>query len=236
MKTILYKANSRGQADYGWLKTNYSFSFADYYNPERIHFGALRVLNDDIIAPASGFDTHPHDNMEIVTIPLSGAVAHKDSMGHTSVISSDEIQVMSAGTGIYHSEFNASNSELLKLLQIWIYPDKKNVKPRYEQMKYDLSKSDNSWLTLVAPEKSTDTLWLNQNAWFSMLASTNEIESNYKINKPGNGVFIFVIEGGITIGNETLQKRDAIGVWECDEVILKAGANSKILLIEIPMK
>lgn len=234
MKTIYYSAASRGHKDYGWLVANYSFSFANYYDPNRINFGALRVLNDDIIQGGEGFGTHPHDNMEIVTIPLSGALAHKDSMGHAEVIRSGEIQVMSAGTGITHSEYNANKDIAANTFQIWIFPEKQNVKPRYNQKGFDFV--NNQLTQLISPEIVDGNLWLNQKAWLSMGTFDDNITSQYQIKKEGNGVFAIVIEGSFEIGEYLLSVRDALGIWETESIQFTAKSkDSKILLIDIPM-
>jgi redox-sensitive bicupin YhaK (pirin superfamily) len=236
MNKILYKADTRGRADYGWLKPNYGFSFAGYYNPERVHFGMLRVLNDDWIAPGGGFDTHPHDNMEIVTIPLSGALEHKDSMGHTSVIRSGEVQVMSAGTGITHSEYNHSDTEPLTLLQIWVFPREKSVKPRYDQKNFDTGQITNRFDFVVAPEKDGSHLWLIQDTWFSLGRFDTGIEMEYKLHHIENGAYLFVIDGEVETAGEKLSRRDAIGIWGDEPIKIMTSAPSHLLLIEVPMR
>lgn len=235
MKTILHKANSRGYFDYGWLKTYHTFSFSNYYDPERIEFGMLRVLNDDTIEGGQGFGTHPHNDMEIVTIPLEGAVAHKDSTGGEGVIYPDEVQVMSAGTGIRHSEFNHLQDGTTKLLQLWIFPDKKGHEPRYDQKYFDPEERKNKLQFIVTPEKKEDNLWLNQNAYLSLTDLDKDKSINYKIHSRENGVYVFLIEGEISITDEILYKRDGIGIWDTDEIAITASENSRLLLIEIPM-
>lgn len=235
MKTILHKANSRGYFDYGWLKTYHTFSFSNYYDPERIEFGMLRVLNDDTIEDGQGFGTHPHNDMEIVTIPLEGAVAHKDSTGGEGVIYPDEVQVMSAGTGIRHSEFNHLQDGTTKLLQLWIFPDKKGHEPRYDQKYFDPEERKNKLQFIVTPEKKEDNLWLNQNAYLSLTDLDKDKSINYKIHSRENGVYVFLIEGEISITDEILYKRDGIGIWDTDEIAITASENSRLLLIEIPM-
>ncbi len=236
MKTIFYPANERGTNDIGWLKAKFSFSFGPYYNPEKVHFGALRVLNDDIIAAGAGFGTHPHDNMEIVTIPLSGAIEHKDSMGNIGVIQSGEIQVMSAGTGITHSEYNHSESEEAKALQIWVFPKIRNIKPRYDQKNFEDVLEINKLVTLVSPDKERkDTLWVNQDATFSIGDFEAENQVTYNISKPGNGVYLFVIEGSVKVEDKVLNKRDALGIYDTDSLIIDTQENARILLIDIPM-
>ncbi|WP_430811972.1 MULTISPECIES: pirin family protein [unclassified Carboxylicivirga] len=235
MKTQIFKANSRGTADYGWLKANYSFSFANYYNPERVHFGVLRVLNDDVIAPSCGFDTHPHDNMEIITIPLSGRLAHKDSMGHTSYIDSGEIQVMSAGKGIFHSEFNGSDKEPLNLFQIWLFPNKKNVEPRYQQTSLQSLEKKNQLYQVLSPNKNDEGVWIYQDAWFHMGNVDKGWRGNYLLKKEGNGTYLMVIDGQIQVKNHTLNKRDAMAITDVDQVEIEALSNANILIMDIPL-
>jgi redox-sensitive bicupin YhaK (pirin superfamily) len=236
MKTVIHKADSRGHFDYGWLKTNYTFSFSNYYDPERMNFGMLRVLNDDSIDGGQGFGTHPHNDMEIVTVPLEGALAHKDSTGNEGVIYPDEIQIMSAGTGIQHSEFNHLSDGTTKLLQLWIFPDKKGHEPRYAQKFFELEERKNKLQFIVTPEKKDGNLWLNQDAYLALTDLEKDKSINYKINSEGNGVYLFLIEGNISVSDETLSKRDGIGIWETDEISIKANEDSQILLIEVPMK
>jgi len=235
MKTKLYTADSRGYADHGWLRTNHTFSFANYYNPERIHFGALRVLNDDWIAAGEGFGRHPHDNMEIITIPFTGAVLHQDSMGNKGVIKPGELQVMSAGSGIFHSEFNDSKVDPLTLFQIWIIPNKKNVTPRYDQITIsDLAKKD-EFYQILSPNADEQGVWIHQDAWFNMadLSSGKEIE--YKLHREDFGVFIQLIEGSIEVTGNLLSGRDAISISESDTVKIKAISEARVLVMEVPM-
>lgn len=236
MKTIIHRASDRGIQDHGWLKAAHSFSFANFYDPSKVHFGLLRVLNDDIIAPAMGFGTHGHDNMEIVTIPLRGSLAHKDSLGSEGIIGPDEVQIMSAGSGIRHSEYNASATEETNLLQIWVFPKERNIAPRYDQKKFDLTKSANKFQTIVSPGKDDDAMWINQDAFFSLGNFDHETTVNYKIKHPGNGAYIFVIEGSAGVEDNKLGRRDAIGIVDADEFEITVGANSKILLIDLPME
>ena len=236
MKTIFYKESTRGHQNHGWLDARHTFSFANYYDPERIHFGALRVLNDDIIDGGEGFGTHPHDNMEIITIPLSGALAHKDSMGHAEVIESGEIQVMSTGTGITHSEYNANKDIPVNLFQIWIFPNKKNVKPRYEQKAFDSIQTKNKLNLVVSPDGEGDSLWVHQDTWFSIGTFDKNQKEDYLLKKSGNGVFAMVIEGSFIVEGKLLGARDAIGIWEIEKLNLESQAdNARILLIEVPM-
>jgi redox-sensitive bicupin YhaK (pirin superfamily) len=235
MKTIIHRAKSRGHFDYGWLKTYHTFSFSDYIDRERINFGMLRVLNDDEIEGGQGFGTHPHNDMEIVTIPLEGAVAHKDSTGGEGVIYPDEVQIMSAGTGIRHSEFNHLQDGTTKLLQLWIFPDKKGHQPRYSQKFFKSEERKNNLQFIVTPEKKDGNLWLNQDAYLALIDLEKDKSLNYKIHSKGNGVYIFLIEGKISVADETLSKRDGIGIWDTDELSVTANENSKILFIEVPM-
>ena len=235
MKKVFHPASSRGAADHGWLQAKHSFSFANYYDSERVQFGALRVLNDDIIAPGMGFGTHPHDNMEIITIPLDGALEHKDSMDNIGVIETDEIQVMSAGSGVYHSEYNKNKDQSLSLLQIWVFPNKKNVTPRYDQKNIKDLKKVNSFYPIVTPNQNGPGMWIHQDAWFHLGEFDKETRINYNINKKGNGVYAFLIEGSVQIDGESLEKRDALGLWDTESFELLANPNSRILLIEVPL-
>ena len=235
MKKVFHPASSRGAADHGWLQAKHSFSFANYYNSERVQFGALRVLNDDIIAPGMGFGTHPHDNMEIVTIPLDGALEHKDSLDNIGVIETDEIQVMSAGSGVYHSEYNKNKDQSVSLLQIWVFPNKKNVTPRYDQKNIKDLKKVNSFYPIVTPNQKGPEMWIHQDAWFHLGEFDKETRINYNIKKKGNGVYAFLIDGSVKIDGESLEKRDALGVWDTENFELLANQNSRILLIEVPL-
>ena len=235
MKKIFHSSSSRGAADHGWLQAKHSFSFANYYDSERVQFGALRVLNDDIIAPGMGFGTHPHDNMEIITIPLDGALEHKDSMDNIGVIETDEIQVMSAGSGVYHSEYNKNKDQSVSLLQIWVFPNKKNVTPRYDQKNIKDLKKVNSFYPIVTPNQKGPGMWIHQDAWFHLGEFDKETRINYSINKKGNGVYAFLIEGSVQIDGESLEKRDALGLWDTESFELLANPNSRILLIEVPL-
>ena len=236
MANIIYHpADSRGSADHGWLKAKHTFSFASYYNPERIHFGMLRVLNDDLIAAGVGFPTHPHDNMEIITIPLKGAIAHKDSMGNSSVIHKGEIQVMSAGTGIQHSEYNFSDSEILQLLQIWIFPNKKNVEPRYQQLSIN-QEITNQLQQILSPYPEDSGVWIHQDAWFHIGKFNTPHTIDYTIKKEGNGVYVFVIEGSVRIENQELSERDGLGISKTNQFSIEIlNEETEILLMEIPM-
>jgi redox-sensitive bicupin YhaK (pirin superfamily) len=235
MKTVFHKSTERGHANHGWLNAHHSFSFASYNNPEKVHFGLLRVLNDDIVAPGQGFGMHPHDNMEIVTIPLSGTLEHKDSMGNIGVIKPNEIQAMSAGAGLMHSEYNHSKTEPINLLQIWVFPKERNIKPRYEQKVFSASDKEGKFKTIVAPEKSDDVMWINQDAYFSLGKFSEAVTKEYSIQHKGNGAYVFVIEGGASLNGQKLGKRDAVGVWEIDKFSLEIEAGSEILVIDVPM-
>lgn len=231
----LHKSDTRGAIDLGWLKARHSFSFGSYYNPERIHFGVLRVLNDDLVAPSMGFNTHPHDNMEIITIPLEGAIRHKDSMGNEAVVKEGEVQVMSAGTGIKHSEHNASLKDHLKLLQIWILPNKKNVEPRYQQISLDKAKMSNAFYQIVSPNQGDEGVWIHQNTWF-YLADINKGNSlSYALKSKENGVYVFVIEGSLSVSDYKLEQRDGLGITTVEEIQLSALSDTKVLLMELPM-
>ena len=236
MNIILHKASQRGFADHGWLKASHSFSFADYYDNEKIHFGKLRVLNDDLIASARGFDLHPHQNMEIITIPLFGSLLHTDNMGNEEIISAGEVQVMSAGSGIWHSEFNASKTDDLSLFQIWIFTNKKGLKPCYDQKKFDETERAGKWQLLVSPNGQGDSLSINQSAYISMIEYSEENNIEYELNEQGNGVYFMLIDGQVEIGEKVLDKRDAMGVWNFFEPLeIVFHKNSKLLAIEVPM-
>ena len=235
MKTILHKANTRGHADHGWLNAHHSFSFASWYDPSRVHFGLLRVLNDDIVAPGMGFGTHPHDNMEIVTIPLEGVLEHKDSMGNTEVLRSGEVQSMSAGSGITHSEYNHSKSEYLKLLQIWVFPKERNIKPRYEQKKYTVEQIKNTLFPIVSPVKQEGSMWINQDAYFNIGKLDKGSSIDYKMKNPAHGAYVFLIEGKIDAAGTVLEKRDGMGITETNSFSIKALEDSFVLVIEVPM-
>lgn len=239
MKTTLYRASSRGHANHGWLNSYHTFSFANYYNPERINFGALRVVNDDIVKGGEGFGTHPHDNMEIISIPLYGDLEHKDSMGHTEVIRAGEVQVMSAGTGIMHSEYNSNQEKPVNFFQIWVFPDKKNVTPRYDQKPFDFLHNKNQLIQVVGPKSDKDNtgLWINQSAWFNIGTFDKGNGLDYQVKQKGNGVFAMVIEGEFSVEGQKLNHRDALGLENTDNIKITAESdNARILLIDVPMK
>lgn len=235
MNTVLYKSDSRGHANHGWLDTYHTFSFAGYYDPQRIHFGALRVLNDDSVAGGRGFGTHPHDNMEIISIPLSGALRHKDSMGNEAVIRQGEVQVMSAGTGVYHSEYNHLNDEPARFLQIWVFPDKKNVTPRYDQITISDIATPNSFYQIVSPNPNDQGVWIHQQAWFHLGSLDKGTETNYSFKNKGNGLFVFVLEGDVEVAGHALNRRDGLGITETEELRFQAVSNAQLLLMEVPM-
>jgi len=234
-KSVLHKADSRGFADHGWLKSRHTFSFAGYYNPERINFGALRVLNDDIVDGGKGFGTHPHDNMEIISIPLEGDLEHKDSMGNVSVIKHGDIQVMSAGTGIFHSEFNRNSDKQVKFLQIWVYPDKTNVKPRYDQITLNISDRKNRFQSVISPFPGEGGLWIHQKAWFSMGNLEEGIKREYSLNSKDSGIYIFVLNGKISVNDQELIGRDGYGIYETEKAEILSLTDSEVLIIEVPM-
>ena len=236
MKKVFHSAQSRGHADHGWLNANYSFSFASYFNPQRSNFGALRVLNDDTISPGKGFGTHPHNNMEIITIPLKGDLEHKDSMGNIGVINEGEIQVMSAGTGVYHSEYNKNSDNFVNLLQLWVIPKEQDVEPRYDQLSIRQLKKKNSFYQVLSPYPEDNGLWIHQDAWFHLGDFEEQTSIDYVFKKEGNGVYVFVIEGAFMIANEKLSKRDAIGVWNTNEISFEAQSESRVLIVEVPME
>lgn len=235
MKTILHRSNTRGHAEHGWLDSHHTFSFASYHNPERVRFGLLRVLNDDIVQPGEGFGTHPHDNMEIVSIPLSGALAHKDSTGNEHVINTGDVQKMSAGSGLYHSEYNASQKEEVNFLQIWVFPKERDIQPRYDQKTFSKAERKNKFQAVVSPEKNSSSLWINQDSYFSLADIEAGKEITYNINKKGNGVYLFVISGSVEAAGTNLDKRDGIGIVDTDKITVSAKENSEILVIEVPM-
>ena len=234
MKTTIYKSDSRGNADHGWLKSRHTFSFANYHNPERNNFGLLRVFNDDIVQGGEGFGAHPHDNMEIVSIPLKGELAHKDSTGTKEVIRTNDVQIMSAGSGLTHSEFNNSEKDEVDFLQIWVFPKEKNIKPRYEQKTFSPEQRKNQFETVVSPEDG-GSLWINQDAYFSLANIDGGNHLSYKVKKKGNGIFIFIISGEAETAGIKLEKRDSIGIEETEEIEIKASDNTELLLIEVPM-
>ncbi|SFH89356.1 pirin family protein [Halpernia frigidisoli] len=235
MKTVFHKSNTRGGQNHGWLKSFHSFSFANFYDPSKMNFGALRVLNDDTVEKGMGFGQHGHANMEIITIPISGNLAHKDSMGNSGTIQKGEIQIMSAGTGIQHSEFNGSKENPVEFFQIWVVPNKQNAEPRYDQFKISDQAKINDFQQIISPNKDDAGSWINQDSWFNLLTTNELTHKKYNLNKAENGIYIFVISGSAKIGDQTLEQRDAVGIWEVESFEIKAAENSEILLIEVPM-
>lgn len=234
---IIHRADSRGFADHGWLKSHHTFSFAGYHNPERVHFGVLRVLNDDAVKGGMGFGTHPHDNMEIISIPLEGDLEHRDSMGNTTVIRKGDIQVMSAGTGIHHSEYNKNRDEEVKFLQIWIYPNKRNVTPRYDQVTLELKDRHNKLQQVLSPDPDDEGVWIHQDAWFHIGNFDQHVSSTYRLKKENNGVYAFVLKGSFLVNGEVLSARDGIGIWDTDEIgIVSNEDQSELLLMDVPLQ
>lgn len=233
--TILHPADTRGDANHGWLHSKHTFSFANYYNPDRMHFGVLRVLNDDTVAAGMGFGTHPHDNMEIISIPLEGDLEHKDSMGNVAVIRNGDIQVMSAGTGITHSEYNKNKSQQVKFLQIWVFPNKRNVTPRYDQITLNPADRHNKLQQIVSPNPNDAGVWINQNAWFNLGNFDQNVSTEYTLNNKNNGLYVFNLSGNLEINGQTLNPRDGFGIWNTNKVSIKAQTNAEFLLMEVPM-
>jgi redox-sensitive bicupin YhaK (pirin superfamily) len=233
--TVLHKADTRGHANHGWLDSKHTFSFANYYDSERMHFGALRVLNDDTIEGGMGFGKHPHDNMEIISIPLEGALEHKDSMDNVSVIEHGDIQVMSAGTGIFHSEYNKNKNKKGKFLQIWIMPNKKNVTPRYDQITLNISDRHNKLQQILSPSPDDEGVWIYQNAWFHLGQFDKGMSAEYTIKAKGNGVYAFILSGDVTINGQQLNTRDGFGIWDTDKISIQADSDTAFLLMDVPM-
>lgn len=235
MNQVIHKAASRGNANHGWLNSFHTFSFANYYNPKRMNFGVLRVLNDDQVHAGKGFGTHPHDNMEIVSIPLEGDLEHKDSMGNVTVIKEGDVQVMSAGTGVTHSEYNKNVDKEVKFLQIWIFPRQKNVEPRYDQVSLREIEKENELYQVLSPNKEDQGVWINQDAWFHLGKFSQDTVTNYKLKKRENGVYAFILDGEAEINGEKLSRRDGIGVWDIESIEIKAANNARLLIMEVPM-
>lgn len=233
---VLHKADTRGYANHGWLESHHTFSFANYHNSERMNFGVLRVLNDDRVNQGMGFGKHPHDNMEIISIPLEGDLEHQDSMGNVTVIKKGDIQVMSAGTGIFHSEYNKNKDQLVKFLQIWVYPNKKNVTPRYDQITLDINDRHNKLQQILSPNPEDEGVWIHQDAWFHIGKFDNGFSTTYQLKKEGNGIYFFVLKGDFTVGNIILNERDGLGIWDTNTITITANsADAEILLMEVPM-
>lgn len=234
--SVLHRAETRGHANHGWLDTHHTFSFANYHNADRMHFGVLRVLNDDRVSEGMGFGTHPHDNMEIISIPLDGDLEHKDSMGNKAIIKHGDIQVMSAGTGITHSEYNKNTNKPVKFLQIWVFPNKKGVTPRYDQITLNVADRHNRLQQILSPNPEDAGVWIHQDAWFHLGRFDKDKGTDYTIQRKGNGVYAFVIKGSFTLGNVTLNERDGLGIWNTNSINLKANsADAEILLMDVPM-
>jgi redox-sensitive bicupin YhaK (pirin superfamily) len=234
--TVIHKAESRGHANHGWLDSHHTFSFASYYNPERMHFGVLRVLNDDRVESGMGFGTHPHDNMEIISIPLSGDLEHRDSMNNVAVIKQGDVQIMSAGTGIYHSEYNRNKDRSVNFLQIWIFPKERNITPRYDQQTFNLEERINKFQQIVSPKGEAEGIDINQDVWFNLIHFKNNFETAYTIKRKGNGVYAFVLEGSVTINNQILNKRDGIGIWDTGQISIQSMGDAEVLLMDVPMQ
>lgn len=232
---VLHKSDTRGHADHGWLNSHHTFSFANYYNPERMHFGVLRVLNDDTVSAGMGFGTHPHDNMEIISIPLEGDLEHKDSMGNVAVIKNGDIQVMSAGTGIQHSEYNKNTDKLTKFLQIWVFPNKKNVEPRYDQITLKEEDRTNKLQQILSPSVDDEGVWIHQDAWFHLGKFDKDFSADYTVKRTGNGVYAFILNGDVTINGQALNTRDGLGIWDVETLTIKADSNAEFLLMDVPM-
>lgn len=233
--TVLHKANTRGNANHGWLQSFHTFSFASYHNPERMHFGVLRVLNDDTVAAGMGFGTHSHNDMEIISIPLEGDLEHKDSMGNATVIHHEDIQIMSAGTGIQHSEYNKNKDKQVKFLQIWIIPNKKSVTPRYDQITLKKDDRKNKLQQILSPNADDEGVWIHQNAWFHLGDLDKGFTTEYTIKSNGNGLYVFVLNGNLTVNGQELNTRDGFGIWNTQSIKFEANSNTEVLLMEVPM-
>ena len=234
--TVLHKAETRGDANHGWLHSKHTFSFGSYYDPQRMHFGVLRVLNDDYVAPGMGFGTHPHNNMEIISIPMEGDLEHKDSMGNVAVIKEGEIQVMSAGSGITHSEFNKNRDKPVKFLQIWIFPNQKNVEPRYDQISVRDLETKNAFYQVLSPHADDQGVWIHQDAWFHLGKFDKGTTTSYSVKRSGNGLYCFVLNGDIEIAGQPLAPRDGFGIWDVEKIEVQALADCQVLLMEVPMQ
>lgn len=234
--TILHKADTRGQANHGWLNSFHTFSFANYHNLDRMGFGVIRVLNDDTVAGGEGFGKHPHDNMEIISIPLSGNLMHQDNMGTKAIIKAGDIQVMSAGTGVEHSEYNASETEEVKFLQIWLFPNKRNVQPRYQQISLNIEDRHNKLQQVLSPNKDDDGVWIYQDAWFSMANLDKGFKTFYDLKKKGNGIYVFVLKGDVTVDGQQLNTRDGLGFSDLERINIVADSEAELLLMEVPME
>ena len=235
MNTVLHKAETRGHANHGWLDTSHTFSFANYYDPSRLNFGVLRVLNDDFVDGGRGFGTHPHDNMEIISIPLEGDLEHKDSMGTTAIIKQNDVQILSAGTGVAHSEYNKNPDKKVNFLQIWIFPKQENIKPRYDQRTFNPQDRVNKFQNIVSPDQNGAGIQINQDAWFHRGNLSKVFETGYVVKQKGNGVYAFIIKGDVTINGLKLSRRDGLGAWDTDKLSIKADSDAEVLLMDVPM-
>ena len=236
MNSVLHKAASRGHANHGWLDTHHTFSFGHYYDPARVNFGALRVLNDDIVDGGKGFGRHPHDNMEIISIPLYGDLEHKDSMDNITVIRQNDVQIMSAGTGIYHSEYNRNSDQKVNFLQIWVFPKIRNIAPNYDQNSFRPEDRINRFQLIVSPDKKDGSVRINQDAWFYLGNLHAGHKAQYNLNGDGNGVYVFVLEGDASVEGVALSRRDGLGIWNKAQLTIEAGSDAELLLMEVPMQ
>ncbi len=234
MKTVIHKAESRGHANHGWLDSHHTFSFANYYNPERMNFGVIRVLNDDFVQGGMGFSSHPHNNMEIISIPLEGELEHKDSMGNIHTIKAEDIQVMSAGTGIFHSEYNRNKNAACNFLQVWVFPNEQGLTPRYDQQSINGGAQD-EWNQILSPNANDSGVWIHQNAWFHIGKFNPEKRINYPFKSPGNGLYIFVLNGDVTVEGYALLSRDGLGMWDINNMELISNTDAQVLIMEVPM-
>ena len=234
-QSVLHRAETRGHANHGWLNSYHTFSFAGYNDPERMHFGVLRVLNDDTVAGGMGFGKHPHDNMEIISIPLAGDLEHQDTTGRQAVIRQGDVQVMSAGTGLAHSEKNHNRDQEVKFLQIWVFPNQRNVAPRYAQQSFRAEDRHNKLQQVLSPSPDDDGVWIHQDAWFHLADLDASVSLEYELKQAGNGVYAFVLEGDLTVNGQKLHRRDGLGLWETDKLDIKADTNARLLLMEVPM-
>lgn len=235
MKTVFHAADSRGHAQHGWLDSYHTFSFANYYDPDRMNFGTLRVLNDDTVQAAMGFSTHPHDNMEIISIPLEGDLEHKDSLGNVAIIKEGEIQVMSAGSGVTHSEKNKNRDRQVKFLQIWVFPKVSNVTPRYDQISIKDLAHDNEFYQILSPNPDDQGVWIHQDAWFHLGHFNQHTTTEYSFHQEGNGVYAFILEGEVEMNGQVLKKRDGMGTWDTQTLSVTAQPGAKVLLMEVKM-
>jgi redox-sensitive bicupin YhaK (pirin superfamily) len=234
MNTVLHKSETRGHANHGWLDSHHTFSFANYYDPARMNFGVLRVLNDDIVDGGKGFGTHPHDNMEIISIPLKGDLEHKDSVGTKAVIRQHDVQIMSAGTGIYHSEYNKNSSDKVNFLQIWVFPKQRDIAPRYDQRTFKPEDRVNKFQNIVSPGEG-EGVWINQDAWFHLGSLKKGFQTSYAVKQKTNGVYAFIIEGEVTINGQKLTRRDGFGIWDAEKLSIAADSDAEVLLMDVPM-